>query len=76
VLSSFVNLGPLNGGAFSFGPAMIASSRDFHAYRAQSHLPGQLIPVVKTNHFTILEELRRPNAILTRAVSDLAEQSA
>ena len=37
--------------------AMIASSRDFHAYRAQAHLPGGLIPVVKTNHFTILDEL-------------------
>jgi arylformamidase len=57
-------------------PAMIASSRDFHAYRAQSHLPGQLIPVVKTDHFTILEELRAPNAILTRAALDLAEHSA
>jgi len=55
---------------------MIGSSRDFHAYRAQSHLPGQLIPVVKTNHFTILEELRRPNGVLTRAVSDLADQSS
>src|SRR5215831_4654731 len=29
-------------------PAMIASSRNFHAYRAQAHLPGDLIPVVKT----------------------------
>jgi acetyl esterase/lipase len=57
-------------------PAMIDSSRDFHAYRAQSHFPGQLIPVVKTNHFTILEELRRPNGILTRAVLDLAEQGS
>ena len=56
--------------------AMIDSSRGFHAYRAQSHFPGQLIPVVKTNHFTILEELRRPNGILTRAVLDLAEQSS
>jgi arylformamidase len=56
--------------------AMIGSSRDFHAYRAQSHLPGQLIPVVKTNHFTILEELRRPNGVLTRAVLDLADQSS
>src|SRR6516165_12759092 len=57
-------------------PAMIDSSRDFHAYRAQSHFLGQLIPVVKTNHFTILEELRRPNGILTRAVLDLAEQGS
>ena len=57
-------------------PAMIDSSRDFHAYRGRSHLPGPLIPVVMANHFTILEELRRPNGILTRAVLDLPEQSA
>jgi arylformamidase len=52
--------------------AMIASSRDFHAYRAQAHFPGGLIPVVKTNHFTILDELRLPNSGLTRAVLQLA----
>jgi arylformamidase len=57
-------------------PAMIATSRDFHAYRAQAHLPGELIPVVGTNHFTILDELRRPNSVLTRAVLQLAEQRA
>jgi arylformamidase len=57
-------------------PAMIDSSRDFHAYRAQVHLPGQLIPVVKANHFTILDELRLPNSGLTRAILDLAEQQA
>src|SRR6478672_112078 len=46
--------------AFGTGelPAMIGSSRDFHAYRARSHLPGSLIPVVRANHFTILDELR------------------
>ena len=54
-------------------PAMIASSRDFHAYRAEAHLAGGLIPVVKTNHFTILDELRRPSSGLTRAVLHLAE---
>ena len=37
-------------------PAMIGSSRNFHAYRSQSHLPGPLIPIVKTNHFTVLDE--------------------
>ena len=31
-------------------PAMIDSSRDFHAYRGRSHLPGPLIPVVMANH--------------------------
>ena len=54
-------------------PAMIATSRDFHAYRAQAHLPGELIPVVAANHFTILDELRLPNSGLTRAVLQLAE---
>jgi arylformamidase len=53
-------------------PALIASSREFHAYRAQAHLPGGLIPVVKTNHVTILDELRLPTSSLTRAVLQLA----
>ncbi|MPZ40690.1 MAG: alpha/beta hydrolase fold domain-containing protein [Rhizobiales bacterium] len=56
--------------------AMIATSRDFHAYRAQAHLPGDLIPVVAANHFTILDELRLPNSGLTRAVLQLAERRA
>lgn len=55
-------------------PAMIACSRDYHAYRARVHLPGDLVPIVNTNHFTILDELRRPNSTLTRAVLELAER--
>jgi arylformamidase len=51
---------------------MIVSSRDFHAYRAHAHLPGDLIPIVKTNHFEILDELRLPNSGLTRTVLQLA----
>jgi arylformamidase len=54
-------------------PAMIASSREYHAYRARAHLPGDLIPIVNTNHFTILDELRRPDSVLTRAVLQMAE---
>jgi arylformamidase len=57
-------------------PAMIASSRDFHAYWAEAHLPGELIPVIKTDHFTILDELRVPNSGLKRAVLQLAEHKA
>jgi acetyl esterase/lipase len=34
-------------------PAMIASSRDYHACRARAHLPGDLLPIVNANHFTI-----------------------
>src|SRR5262249_49167517 len=54
-------------------PAMIASSRDYHAYRSQGHVPGDLIPIANTNHFTILGELRQPNSTLTRAVIAMAE---
>jgi len=54
-------------------PAMIASSRDYHAYRSQAHLPGDLIPIAKTNHFTILDELRLPDSNLTRAVMQMAK---
>src|SRR5215471_13785640 len=54
-------------------PAMIASSREYHAYRSQGHVPGDLIPIANTNHFTILDELRQPNSTLTRAVIAMAE---
>jgi arylformamidase len=54
-------------------PAMIASSRDYHACRAQAHLPGDLIPVINANHFTVLDELRDPDGGLTRSVLRLAE---
>jgi acetyl esterase/lipase len=54
-------------------PAMIASSRDYHAHRAQAHLPGDLIPVANANHFTILDQLKQPDSGLTRAVLHMAE---
>jgi acetyl esterase/lipase len=54
-------------------PGMIATSRDYHAYRAQSQLPGSLIPIVKANHYTILNQFRAPDSILTRATLQLAE---
>ena len=46
-------------------PAMIATSRDYHAYRSESHLPGDLIPIAKANHVTILDELRLPTTGLS-----------
>ena len=54
-------------------PAMIASSRDYHAYRAETHRPGDLIPIVGTDHFTILDGLRRADSVLTRTVLRMAE---
>ena len=53
-------------------PAMVASSRDFHARRAAAHLPGELVPVVRANHFTILDGLRQSDGPLTRAALRLA----
>ena len=53
-------------------PAMVATSRDYHAYRSESHLPGDLIPIAKANHFTILDKLRLPDSHLTREVLQLA----
>ena len=46
-------------------PAMVASSRDYHAYRSQGHVAGDLIPIPNANHFAILDELRQPNSTLT-----------
>jgi acetyl esterase/lipase len=53
--------------------AMIAASRDFHKFRAAAHAWGDLIPVVEKNHFTILDELRRPGSHLTGSIVALAE---
>lgn len=56
-------------------PALIADSRDLHARRAAAHAPGRLIPVPSADHFTILEELRRPHGMLARAAMELAAKS-
>jgi len=52
---------------------MIASSRDYRAYRSLGDVPGDLIPIANANHFTILDELRQSNSTLTRAVIAMAE---
>jgi acetyl esterase/lipase len=54
-------------------PRMVANSRDLHALRAAAHLPGALLPVAGANHFTVLDELRAPDGVLTRAALSLAE---
>jgi arylformamidase len=66
--------------AISYGtaelPALVRNSREYHAHRARSHRPGQLIPIPNANHYTGLESLRSPNGILTRAVVRLVEDAA
>jgi acetyl esterase/lipase len=57
-------------------PALVAASRDFHARRAAAHLPGDLVPIARANHFTILDGLREPDSVLTRSVLRMAEYPA
>ena len=52
-------------------PALVDNSRAFHAHRAAAHAPGPLLPVARANHFTILDELRRPAGQLTSLVRGL-----
>ena len=54
-------------------PALVDNSRSFHAHRAAGHAPGPLLPVARANHFTILDELRRPAGRLTSLVRGLIE---
>ncbi len=48
-------------------PALVHSSRRLHAKRAAAHVPGALLPVAGADHFTILDELRKPDGVLTKA---------
>jgi arylformamidase len=53
--------------------ALIRDSRNLHAMRSAAHAPGPLLPIAGADHFTILEELRRPNGQLVRAAQRLIE---
>ena len=48
-------------------PTLVEDSRALHAQRAAAHLPGALVPAPGGDHFTIVEELRRPDGLLVRA---------
>ena len=48
-------------------PPLVADSRALHAQRAAAHRPGALVPAAGADHFSIVEELRRPDGLLVRA---------
>jgi acetyl esterase/lipase len=52
-------------------PPLVADSRDLHALRAAAHCPGALLPVVGADHFTIIEDLKRPDGQLVKAALNL-----
>ncbi|MGE4373807.1 MAG: alpha/beta hydrolase [Xanthobacter sp.] len=52
-------------------PALVYDSRVLSARRVEACASGALLPILDADHFSILEELRRPDGQLTRAVVDL-----
>jgi arylformamidase len=52
-------------------PELRRQSEEFAAARARIGLPGRLARVAGCNHFTILEELARPEGALTSLLLDL-----
>lgn len=67
--------GPL---AVAFGtaelPELQRQSRDYAAAREGAGLPTELLPLAGHDHFSILEELARPDGALTRALTKLARR--
>jgi acetyl esterase/lipase len=52
-------------------PELVRQSEEYAAARAQAGLPGRGVVLPGHNHFTILEELARPDGALTALVSEL-----
>lgn len=52
-------------------PALVRSSQRLFASRAAEHAPGPLIPVPGADHFTILDHLQKPDAVLVAAARAL-----
>ena len=55
-------------------PALVADSRALHAHRAAQHRAGALLPVPHADHFTVLDELRRPGGALLTLARALLER--
>ena len=52
-------------------PALVHDARNLHALRSAAHAAGALLPVPGADHFSILNEFRRPDGLLVRAAQDL-----
>ncbi|HEY2134095.1 MAG TPA: alpha/beta hydrolase [Acetobacteraceae bacterium] len=53
--------------------ALVDDSRALHAMRSAAHLPGALIPVAGTEHFTVLDTLQKPDGELTRELLTMVD---
>jgi arylformamidase len=54
-------------------PALVLDSIGLHERRLAAGAPGRLLPVDGADHFSILNELRRPDGALVKAALGLAE---
>jgi arylformamidase len=54
-------------------PALVFDSIQLHDKRTKESAPGELLPIEGADHFTILNELRRPDGRLVAAALRLAE---
>jgi arylformamidase len=56
-------------------PALVWDSRYLYDARRAAKAPGELVAIPGADHFTILDELRRPDGILTKIALSLAAKS-
>jgi acetyl esterase/lipase len=56
-------------------PALVWDSKRFHEARSAADAPGELVKIDGADHFTILDELRRPDGKLIKLARTLVEGS-
>jgi acetyl esterase/lipase len=52
-------------------PELQRQSRDYHQARGAAELPSTLLPLDPCNHFSIMDEMEKPEGRLTAALNDL-----
>ena len=57
-------------------PALVWDSKRFYDARRAANAPGELLEISGADHFTILDELRRPDGKLVKLAQTLLEGSA
>jgi acetyl esterase/lipase len=57
-------------------PEMIRQTDDYHAAWTKSGLPGELLHIGGTDHFTVMDELAEPNGELTEALLRLVSAAS
>jgi arylformamidase len=52
-------------------PRLVEDSCDLHALRTAADVPGPLLAIPEADHFSILEQLQRPDGALVEALLEL-----